>query len=81
MAEKTQTKMMVPTARKVNELRSEAAQLSAKLIALQSNKEDLDAQVKLTKRRMRDVNAVLEGYNLAQQEASELKMVEDASDT
>ena len=73
--------MMVPTARKVNELRSEAAQLSAKLIALQSNKEDLDAQVKLTKRRMRDVNAVLEGYNLAQQEASELKMVEDASDT
>lgn len=52
-----------------------------KLVGLLGNKADLDGNIELTQRRLRDVNAVLEGYGLAQQEASELKMIADASDT
>lgn len=81
MSEKTQTKIMTPTAKKLTELRNESAQLSMKLVGLLGNKADLDGNIELTQRRLRDVNAVLEGYGLAQQEASELKMIADASDT
>lgn len=75
------SQVLTPTARKIAELRNEHGNLAAVVLGLERQREDVERNLASAKKRMNSISDVLEGYNLAIQEASEMKALTDGNNS